>query len=179
MLGLSDVTQTSIVQSLTARELPLAVEGYMVYCSLPLTTTETEIFPLCKRAFAKSFVEVPPKRHDIADRGWNPLKRALFFNTEVIKTNIVDMVENDTVTASPRNIFTGDQSVISSMTSTSSVASTSSATHRRVAQTLKLKYGSAGKIITDLIQYAMKEEGVIKNLKKRFAECKMLQGEIF
>ena len=32
MLGLSDVTQTSIVQSLTARELPLAVEGYMVYC---------------------------------------------------------------------------------------------------------------------------------------------------
>ena len=33
MLGLSDVTRTSILQSLTARELPLAVEGYMVYCS--------------------------------------------------------------------------------------------------------------------------------------------------
>ena len=32
MLGLSDVTRTSIVRSLTARELPLTVEGYMVYC---------------------------------------------------------------------------------------------------------------------------------------------------
>ena len=33
MLGLSDVTQTSIVRSLTSRELPLAVQRYMVYCS--------------------------------------------------------------------------------------------------------------------------------------------------
>ena len=32
MLGLSDVTRTSRVRSLTARELPLAVEGYLVYC---------------------------------------------------------------------------------------------------------------------------------------------------
>ena len=31
MLGLSDVTRTSIVRSLTARELPLAVERYTVY----------------------------------------------------------------------------------------------------------------------------------------------------
>ena len=31
MLGLSDVTLMSRVQSLTARELPLAVEGYLVY----------------------------------------------------------------------------------------------------------------------------------------------------
>ena len=29
---MSDVTRTSILRSLTARELPLAVEGYMVYC---------------------------------------------------------------------------------------------------------------------------------------------------
>ena len=33
MIGLSDVTRTSIVRSLTARELPLAVEEYMVYCT--------------------------------------------------------------------------------------------------------------------------------------------------
>ena len=32
MLGQSDLTRTSIVRSLTARELPLAVEGYMVHC---------------------------------------------------------------------------------------------------------------------------------------------------
>ena len=32
MLGLSYVNQTSRVQSLTARELPKAVEGYLVYC---------------------------------------------------------------------------------------------------------------------------------------------------
>ena len=31
MLVLSDVTRTSRVQSLTAREIPLAVEGYLVY----------------------------------------------------------------------------------------------------------------------------------------------------
>ena len=34
MLGLSDVTQMSRVWSLTARELPLAVKGYLVYCNL-------------------------------------------------------------------------------------------------------------------------------------------------
>ena len=33
MLGLSDVTRTSRVRSLTARELPLAVQGYLVYCT--------------------------------------------------------------------------------------------------------------------------------------------------
>ena len=33
MLSLSDVTRTFILQSLTARELPLSVEGYMVYCN--------------------------------------------------------------------------------------------------------------------------------------------------
>ena len=33
MPGLSDVTRTSIVQSLTARELPLAVDVYLVYCT--------------------------------------------------------------------------------------------------------------------------------------------------
>ena len=33
MLGLSDVTRTSRVRSLTDRELPLAVEGYLVYCT--------------------------------------------------------------------------------------------------------------------------------------------------
>ena len=32
MLGLFGVTRTPRVQSLTAREIPLAVEGYLVYC---------------------------------------------------------------------------------------------------------------------------------------------------
>ena len=91
----------------------------------------------------------------IADRGWNPLNRALILNTEVLKTKIVDIVDDNTDTAYTRNIFTGDQSLIYSMTSTSSVASTSSATRSRVAQTLNLTYGSAGTIITDMIQCAM------------------------
>ena len=69
--------------------------------------------------------------------------------------------------------------MISLMNSTSSVASTSSATCSRVAQTLNLKFGSAGTIITDLLQYDMKEEGVNDNLKKRYVEGKILQGEIF
>ena len=41
MLGLSDVTQMSIVQSLTARELPLSVERYMVYCTLFIVITQS------------------------------------------------------------------------------------------------------------------------------------------
>ena len=65
------------------------------------------------------------------------------------------------------------------MTSTSSVASTSSATRGRVAQTLNLTSGSEGTIITDLLQYSMKEEGVNENLKKHYAEGKILRGEIF
>ena len=44
---------------------------------------------------------------------------------------------------------------------------------------LNFTSGLAGKIITDLLQYAMKEEGVNENLKKRYAEGKMLRGEIF
>ena len=36
-----------------------------------------------------------------------------------------------------------------------------------------------GTIITDLLQYSMKEGGVKNNLKKRYAEGKMLRGEIF
>ena len=76
---------------------------------LPLTTNKTDIIPLCNRAFANYFAEVPSNRHAIADRGWNPLNRDLLFNTEVLKINIVEIVEDDTVTAAPRNIFTGDQ----------------------------------------------------------------------
>ena len=125
------------------------------------------------------FAEVPSRQHDIADRGWNPLNRALLFNTQVIKRNIVEIIDDNTVTANPRNIFTGDQSVISPMTSTSSVSSTSTATRSRVDQMLNLKCGLAGTIITDMLQYAMKEEGVNENLEKRYEKGKMLRGEIF
>ena len=76
---------------------------------LPHTITKTDMVPLCNRAFANSFAQVPSNQHAIADRGWNPLNRALIFNTEVLKTKIVDIVDNDTVPESPRNIFTGDQ----------------------------------------------------------------------
>ena len=46
---MSDVTQTSIVQSLAARELPLAVEGYMVYCkySPVLLTAWYAVWTIC------------------------------------------------------------------------------------------------------------------------------------
>ena len=103
----------------------------------------------------------------------------MLFNTGVIKTKIFEIVDNDTVPAAPRNIFTGDQLVISSISSTSSVASTSTATCRRVTQTLNLTSGSVGTIITDMLHYALKEEGVKDNLKNRYAEGKILQGEIF
>ena len=137
---------------------------FKIRMGLPLTITKTDIVPLCNQAFTKSFAGVPSNRHAISDRGWNPLNQALLLNTEILKTNIVEIVDDDTVTASPRNIFTGYQSVISLMTSTSSVASTSSATHSRVSATLNLTSGSAVTIITDLLQYAMKEEDVDENL---------------
>ena len=136
---------------------------------LPHTITKTDIVPLCNRSFANYFARVPSNRHSIADRGWNPLNRSLLFNTEVLKKNIVEIVDKDTVTAAPRNIFTGDQLVISSISSTSSVASTSTATCRSVTQTLNLTSGSVGTIITDMIHYALKEEGVNDNLKKCYA----------
>ena len=131
----------------------------------PHTIKKTDIVPLCNREFANSFAQVPSNQHDIADRGWNPLNRALLLNTEVLKTKIVKIVDYDTETETPRNIFTGDQSVISSISSTSSVA-----------QTLNLTSGSAGTTITDMLQYALKEEGVNDNFKNRYAEGKILQG---
>ena len=36
-----------------------------------------------------------------------------------------------------------------------------------------------GTIITDILQYALKEVGVSDNLKKRYEEGKILRGEIF
>ena len=47
MLGLSDVTRTSRVRSLTARELPLAVEGYL-FSAVPVIFNEF-IIPHNKR----------------------------------------------------------------------------------------------------------------------------------
>ena len=141
---------------------------------LPHTITKNDIVPLCNRAFANSFAHVPSNQHAIADRGWNPLNRALLLNTEVLKKNIFDIVDNDTFPEAPRNIFTGDQSVISSISSTSSVASTSTTTCRRVTQTLNLTSGSAGTIITDMLQYALKEVGVNDNIKKRYEEGKII-----
>ena len=161
---------------MSIKKFKRALVLFKMRMGLPPTITKTNIVPLCNRAFAKSFAEVPSNRHAIADRGWNPLNRAFLFNTEVLKTNIFEIFDDNTVTATPRNIFIGDQSVISSMTSTSSVASTSSATRIGVAQTLNLKCGSAGTIITNLLQYAMKEEGVNNNLKKRYAEGNILRG---
>ena len=149
---------------------------FKIRLGFPPTITKTNIVPLCNRVFAKFFAEVNLNQHAIADRGWNPLNRALIFNTEILKTKIFNIVDDNTVPASPRNIFTGDQSGISVITSTSSVTSTSSAARSRVSQNLNLTSGSAGTIITDLLQYAMKEEGVNGNLKKRYAEGKILRG---
>ena len=46
----------------------------------------------------------------------------------------------------------------------------------KATQTLNLTSGLVGTIITDMIQYALKEEGVNDNLKKRYAEGKILRG---
>ena len=46
---------------------------FKIIMGLPPATTKTDIIPLCNRVSAKAFVEVPSKKHDIADRGWNPL----------------------------------------------------------------------------------------------------------
>ena len=48
---------------------------------LPHTITKTDIVPLCNQAFANYSAQVPSNLHAIADSGWNPLNRALFFNT--------------------------------------------------------------------------------------------------
>ena len=103
----------------------------------------------------------------------------MLFNTDVLKKNIVEIVGNDTITAAPRNIFAGDQSVISSMNSTSSSELTYSATHSRVSQTLNLTSRPPVTIITDLPQYAMKEKGVNENIRKLYAEGNLLRGDIF
>ena len=49
MIGLSDITRTSRVRSLTARELPLAVEGYLVYCTGASNYSDffVKSFPVC------------------------------------------------------------------------------------------------------------------------------------
>ena len=71
---------------------------------LPHKITKADILPLCNRAFANYFAQVPSKQHAISDRVWNPLNRALLFNTEVLKTKIAEIVDSDTVPAAPRNI---------------------------------------------------------------------------
>ena len=50
---------------------------YKIRLGLPHKITNTDIVPLCNRAFANSLAQVPSNQHAIADRGWNPLNRAL------------------------------------------------------------------------------------------------------
>ena len=135
---------------------------------------QEEIVTLCNRAFANYFLEVSSTQHAIADREWNPLNRALIFKHRFLKEILLRSLTTIQLPQPQQNIFTGDQSVISPMTSEISVASISSATRSRVAQTFNLKCGLAGTIITDLLQYVMKEEGVNENPKKRYAEGNML-----
>ena len=171
--------QKNVCWKMSITKFKSALVLFKMRMGLTPTITKTDIVPLCNRAFTNSFTEVPSNLHDISDRGCNTLNQALLLNTEVLKKTIVKIVDVDTVPTAPRNIFASDQSVIALMTSTSIIASTSSATRSRDAQTINLASGSAGIIITDLLHYAMMEEGVNENLKNRYAEGKMLRGEIF
>ena len=76
-----DSSEKNVCWKMSITKSKRALVLFKMRMGLPPKITKTDIVPLCNRAFAKSFAEVPSKRHAIAERGWNTLNRALLFNT--------------------------------------------------------------------------------------------------
>ena len=64
MLGLSGVTRTPRVRSLIARELPLAVEGYLVYCIATLVSLLVSVIKALYSANITAHVVSSVARYD-------------------------------------------------------------------------------------------------------------------
>ena len=52
----------------------------------PIKFAQTDIVPLVNKAWTNSFGSVEKSKRALADRGWNPLNRALLTDAEVLKT---------------------------------------------------------------------------------------------
>ena len=145
---------------------------------MPITLSKTDIVPLVIRAWALSFGRIQPNKIAIARRGWGPLNRALLTNKEILKTKISAInVDEDQpsfqLPSTSENLLVLD---MGSLVSSDLTGTTASA--EKLANTLNLSIGISGSIVTDALQYAMKECSVHSNMDRRYTDGKTLQKQM-
>jgi hypothetical protein len=107
---------------------------------------QSDIVPIVKMAFAKSFANVTNVKKAIAQRGWGPLNRALLLHPDIAKTKV--MIEPTIQQAEEQE----DSSSSSSQTRTLHV---------------NVEEGSSSTLLDKLLQNQMKNEGRMKRMEEQ------------
>ena len=137
---------------------------FKVRMGMPISITRTDVIPLTNKVFKDYFVHKEFNKRAIGRHVWNPLNRALLCHPEVIKKKLDEIDVDGTHSTSALTI----ESDISYLTF-STIASIDS---------LNLKTGIAGDFLTDLLQDAIKNEYVQKNIYHRYVVGKALRTQV-
>ena len=143
---------------------------------LSLNIKRTDIIPLVNHAWDHSFAGVDTKRNAIAERGWNPMNRALLHHPSIQKTNpqatqpLPDT--NNLEQARVRTDEEEDRTTLEINERTISIQACQTTVNVPVStvNSLNLTSGLAGEYMTDLLMFARSKERMKENIKKRVSE---------
>ena len=158
---------------------------FKVSMGISMTVAPTDIIPIVNHAWDRSFAKIDTNKKAIAERGWGPLNRALLMDKDILKTR-VELEKTEVATATIKQILTPSPSgppttievVIDGSTVVSDLTAATPLPNTINPATLNLSYGFSGKILTDVMQYAMKNEKTTANLAKRYEEGKTLRDSL-
>jgi hypothetical protein len=167
---------------------------FRISMGMPVNIRPSDIVPIVNNAWKESFARVGPNKRAIARRGWTPLNRGLLKCPEVLKTKVVAATtrEDETTTTTPTPPPQEDPpptagivmptspshaTVLSDITNDGSSSSTRR-TNDDFQKTLNLTSGYAGEFVTDMLQYAIKNERNTENLFNRYKEGKTLRESL-
>ena len=111
------------------------------------------------------FAKIDTNKKAIAEQGWGPLNRALLMDKYTLKTR-VELEKTEVATATIKQILTPSPSgppttievVIYGSTVVSDLTAATPLPNTINPDTLNLSYGFSSNILTDVMQYAMKNE---------------------
>ena len=116
----------------------------------------TAIVPIINEAWKKSFVKAKSNKQAIVMYGWKLMNRALLINSNILKTKPKPTTQLTVIEV--QDASTAD----------------TIANGTNIAKTLHLENGLIGIVMTDLLQDALKQEDVTKNMEKRYAKGRTL-----
>ena len=127
-----------------------------------------DVIPIVNYAWERSFKREETNKRAIAERGWNPLNRALLLHKEVMKTKKKTAVSP--IEVSEESLGDETPRTTSSFSSTSTSPPTPSVVKNLDAKYLNVSSGFAGTCVVDILQYAIKKKAIEENLNKREQE---------